>query len=135
MSEGGSPPSVAQWIERAEHDLRTAEVAMSLTDDCPTDTVCYLAQQCAEKYLKALLIQRGRTAPRTHDLNRVVGRLPAVERTALAGLPLRELNPYIIEGRYPGDWDPMSRAEAEAAIAIAHEVRRIVRALLAGEAP
>ena len=40
------------------------------------------------------------------------------------------LNPYIIEGRYPGDWDPISREQSEAAVAIARQVREAVRGLL-----
>ncbi|MBI4384722.1 MAG: HEPN domain-containing protein [Nitrospinae bacterium] len=46
---------VRQWVEKAEHDLRNAEHALTLKDDCPFDTACFHTQQCAEKYLKALL--------------------------------------------------------------------------------
>ena len=45
---------VRQWIEKAEGDLRNAEHTLTLEQDCPLDTVCFHAQQCAEKYLKAL---------------------------------------------------------------------------------
>jgi len=47
---------VRQWIEKAEHDLRNAEHTMTLKEDCPFDTVCFHAQQCAEKYLKGFLV-------------------------------------------------------------------------------
>ena len=49
---------VNQWVEKAEHDLRNAEHTLTLQEDCPFDTVCYHAQQCAEKYLKAFLISK-----------------------------------------------------------------------------
>jgi HEPN domain-containing protein len=45
--------------------------------DCPFDTVCFHAQQCAEKYLKALLLQAGSEPPKTHDLRLLLQRLPA----------------------------------------------------------
>lgn len=44
------------WIKKAEGDLKTAEHALTLKERCPFDTVCFHAQQCAEKYLKALLV-------------------------------------------------------------------------------
>ena len=59
---------VSQWVEKAEHDLRNAEHTLTLQEDCPFDTVCYHAQQCAEKYLKAFLISKSQDFPRTHDL-------------------------------------------------------------------
>ena len=47
-----------QWAEKADHDLRNAEHTLLIEDDCPFDTVCFHAQQCVEKYLKAALIWR-----------------------------------------------------------------------------
>jgi HEPN domain-containing protein len=37
------------------------------------------------------------------------------------------LNRYTIEARYPGDWEPITREEAEEAVAIARRVRDAVR--------
>ena len=59
MSE---PPDTANWVrtwvEMAEADLRNAEHTLTLEEHCPFNTVCFHAQQCAEKYLKAFLIAR-----------------------------------------------------------------------------
>lgn len=60
----GPPESlrwIRQWVEKAESDLRNAEHTLEL--DCPLDTVCFHAQQCAEKYLKALLVSWGADFP------------------------------------------------------------------------
>ena len=35
-----------------------------------------------------------------------------------------------IEARYPGDWEPIHRDEAEHAVAIARQIRQAVRANL-----
>jgi HEPN domain-containing protein len=59
---------VARWTEKAEHDFLAAEHAMELAQEGLTDTVCFHCQQCAEKYLKALLLYRAVVFPRTHDL-------------------------------------------------------------------
>jgi HEPN domain len=50
---------VDQWIVKAEHDLTTARHTLTLKEECPFHTICFHSQQCAEKYLKALLIFHG----------------------------------------------------------------------------
>ena len=46
--------TVLQWVEKAEHDLLNVEHTLTLEEDGPFDTVCFHAQQCAEKYIKAI---------------------------------------------------------------------------------
>ena len=60
---------VRQWVQKAENDLKNAAYTLRMGKDCPTDTVCFHAQQCAEKYLKALLVLQGLDFPRTHDMS------------------------------------------------------------------
>jgi len=57
----------AEWARKAENDLKNATHALKLGAECPTDTVCFHAQQCVEKYLKALLTFLGIDFPKTHD--------------------------------------------------------------------
>jgi HEPN domain-containing protein len=45
---------VKAWFKKAENDLINAEHTMTMAEP-PTDTVCFHAQQCAEKYLKGFL--------------------------------------------------------------------------------
>ncbi len=40
------------------------------------------------------------------------------------------LNRYAVEARYPGDWEPILRAEAEDAVATARKVRTTIRQYL-----
>jgi HEPN domain-containing protein len=44
---------VRQWVQKAENDLTNATFTLKLGAACPTDTVCFHAQQCVEKYLSA----------------------------------------------------------------------------------
>ena len=107
---------VRQWVEKAEEDLRTAEHTLTLEKDCPYGTVCFHAQQCAEKYLKALLVFHAILFPKIHDLLELV---PLVPRALALGIQLAdvaEVNRYAIEGRYPGEWEPIMREDAEAAV-------------------
>ncbi|HEX9668755.1 MAG TPA: HEPN domain-containing protein, partial [Thermoanaerobaculia bacterium] len=57
-----------EWILKAENDLKTAVHVLKLGEHCPTDSVCFHAQQCVEKYVKAVLILAGTDFPKTHDL-------------------------------------------------------------------
>lgn len=126
--------TVQQWVEKAEHDLRNAEHTLALKEDCPSDTVCFHAQQCVEKYLKALLLVHSVDFPRTHDL-RILMQLVSLHREL--GLEMSEivaLNRYTVEARYPGDWEPITRDDAEAAVAVARKAREAVRACLPKEA-
>ena len=113
------PKQVARWTEKAEHDFVAAEHTLKIADQGLTDVVCFHCQQCAEKYLKALLLYRGVKFPRTHDLrllwDLVVKELPLeLERERV--IPL---NRYVIEGRYPGDWEPITIDEARQAVEMA----------------
>lgn len=56
------------WVRKAESDLIMASHTLKLGTDCPTDTVCFHAQQTVEKYLKALLVVRNIVFPKTHDI-------------------------------------------------------------------
>jgi len=71
---------IQQWVQKAENDLQTATYTLQLGEDCPTDTVCFHAQQCIEKYIKALLVLHESEFPRTHNLGVLIARLPRQTR-------------------------------------------------------
>jgi len=50
---------VKLWIRKAENDLVAAEHLLTVRPHTPYDTICFHAQQCAEKYLKAFLVFHG----------------------------------------------------------------------------
>ena len=51
----GRESNYASWLAKAEHDLLNIRNNLSAVQ-VPWDTVCFHAQQAAEKCLKALLI-------------------------------------------------------------------------------
>ena len=119
-----------QWVEKAEHDFTTAEHTLTLKANCPYDTVCFHAQQCVEKYLKALLTLRGIVFQKTHDLTELLPLMPTEAQLTAFASDVAELNPYAIETRYPGDWEPQTRDDAERAVAVAQRLRHAIRKLL-----
>jgi hypothetical protein len=55
-----SPESnFSAWLRKADHDLLNIQNNLA-AKDIPWDTVCFHAQQAAEKVLKAFLVARGR---------------------------------------------------------------------------
>lgn len=117
---------VARWTEKAKHDFMAAEHAMKLAEEGLTDIVCFHCQQCTEKYLKALLLYQGVAFPRTHDLRLLLDLVPTRVSLALRREQVIPLNRYVIEGRYPGDWEPITVAEAQRALEMAQVVRQAV---------
>lgn len=118
-------PETADWLRKADGDWQVAwREVQSAEPVC--DAVCFHAQQCAEKYLKAWLVEHGVQFPRTHDLvvllNLVGDTLPQLrgEREALAAL-----STFAVASRYPGD--DATLQEAREAIATAERARDLLR--------
>jgi HEPN domain-containing protein len=59
---------IRPWIYKAEEDYRAALTLARKRRDPVPDNVCFSAQQCVEKYLKAFLVYHQRSFPKTHDL-------------------------------------------------------------------
>jgi HEPN domain-containing protein len=119
----------AEWIGKAENDLLNATHTLKLGARCPTDTVCFHAQQCAEKYLKAFLTLRGVDFPKTHDLEALARRVRNGLVAPLAPDDLARLTGYATVARYPGA-EKVTLAEARSAVAASRRVRKAVRAAL-----
>lgn len=116
------------WIQRAEEDYAAALSAVRRRTPL-TYVACFHAQQCVEKYLKAILVAKQVTFSRTHDLLLLNDQCEkAGVLLGLAAKSLNTLSDHAVKVRYPGD-DPTS-AEAREALAIARTVRRLARAHL-----
>ena len=118
---------------KAENDLKAASHILKLGEECPTDTVCFHAQQCVEKYLKAFLVLEGTDFPKTHDIEVLRALLPKRVQPKLADEEQAKLTEYAMVARYPG-WGPIPLAEARQAVVTARRVRKEMRALLPKEA-
>jgi len=105
---------------------------LKLAAECPTDTVCFHAQQCAEKYLKALLVLDGIDFPKTHDIERLTALLVARADICLTTEEQGRLTDYAITTRYPGTGE-IFLTEARRAVTLARRVRKQVRNLLPDE--
>ncbi|HYV98315.1 MAG TPA: HEPN domain-containing protein [Gemmatimonadaceae bacterium] len=128
---GGRPGSLASWIERAEDDLLNIKTVLT-AEVVPWSTVCFHAQQAAEKYLKILLIQRNIRHTNTHKLEKL---LAQVRRAGYALEGIEDdclfLNEFAVDSRSP-ETLPMpgpvtGRKAAEAAERIVAVIKPLVQ--------
>jgi HEPN domain-containing protein len=125
---------VRQWVSKAEEDLSSAEYLITMPGEAPYGTVCFHAQQCLEKYLKASLIFLEIEFPRVHDLGVLLSLLPQDNRPSLTVMEEERLTDYASVNRYPGDYEPITRQAAEEAVAIARRVRQSIQSHLPSSA-
>jgi HEPN domain-containing protein len=119
-----------EWLLKAENDLTAATQIIKMGKAAPMDTVCFHAQQCLEKYIKAILVHRSIPVPRTHNIQVLMKLVPPVVRPGLTEDEERLLTNYAAVTRYPDAGLEISLGEARKALAIARRVRREVRRLL-----
>jgi len=96
-----SQARVAAWLQKASHDLETAERALHAGHPI-TDTAAYHRHQAAEKALKAFLACRTEPLVKAHDLMDLLTRCaPADARFADWADRMAELSAYGTVLRYP----------------------------------
>jgi HEPN domain-containing protein len=88
--------------------------------------VCFHAQQCAEKYLKALVLEHQLPLRRIHDLEVLLDLvLPLSPAWAAFRNQILLLNDYSVDIRYPGE--TATKDEARAAVRAMRVVRKQTR--------
>jgi HEPN domain-containing protein len=117
----------AEWVRKAESDYHLA-VRAAAENEPFHDQVCFLCQQSAEKYLKALLKEAGASIPRTHELASLLSLV--TPQFQLRGLQrgLEFLSQFAVETRYPGK--SATKRQAAAALRWSGKVRDACRPLL-----
>jgi HEPN domain-containing protein len=119
-------PLTAEWVDKAEEDFIVARRELRARKSPSPNAVCFHAQQCAEKYLKARLQEAGIAFPRTHHLPSLLNLVLAVEPLWSSLLPgLQQLDQFSVAVRYPGF--SANRQDALAAMKRSREVREEVR--------
>ena len=128
-----------RWWRQALADLSFLPVARQ---NAKYDTCCFLAQQTAEKALKAYLFQQGEELIFTHSIFKLCA---MAAQYAADFVELRErvklLDFYYVEARYPNALEDVipvefySERDAEQAIEMAEAVIGLVRGLMETDLP
>ena len=118
-------PLTLEWVENAEEDyigMRQLQQGQHPL----YNIVCFHAQQCVEKYLKAWLQEANIPFSRTHDLKELLGLIvPSVPIWQVWEPDFSSLSKHAVATRYPGASATVDDAESE--VGICDEVRRAVR--------
>ncbi|MCD6082475.1 HEPN domain-containing protein [candidate division WOR-3 bacterium] len=119
--------SSKKWVLKAENDLKIAKDEITMENPA-TDAICFHAQQCAEKYLKAYLIFNSKEVRRTHDIAELISQCSEVdpEFAELNQIEIVSLTDYAVEIRYAEDFYFPSMEEAKHAIELAERVKNFV---------
>ena len=117
------PGRPQEWLARAKGNLALAK--QSKVEGALREDLCFLAQQAAEKALKAVYQFRQMPFRYIHDLEELGKGLedagievpPEVKEATI-------LTRYAVETRYPGLVEPITEAEYQSAIHLAEAVVR-----------
>jgi HEPN domain-containing protein len=119
-----SPELIAEarrWLRFAREDLAGGEWLLAHAAFVPRH-VCWLAQQAAEKALKAAFVFEEVDFPFRHDLDALRNLLPDGWAVKHEHPDLAELTEWAVEARYPGDWPEATVADANRAASQARAV-------------
>lgn len=124
----GSP---GDWLRHARSDLHLARTGRE-NDDVLPETLCFHAQQAAEKALKAVLVSRSIEFARTHNIRSLVELLPVdVSKDAIL-YHAAVLTDYAVSSRYPSEMEPVTEDELQGAISLAEKVLAWAESVLKG---
>lgn len=120
--------ALREWVAKADGDFQAAN-ELATSRQANHDAICFHAQQCIEKLLKAVLVQHGVTPPHTHDLLK----LDQLVRSAQSvwkceRKDLRFLTRGSVAFRYPGE--SATVAHSAAALSICTRLRDALKELL-----
>ncbi len=116
---------VKQWILKAENDLNVIEHEVKVSDPT-TDMICFHAQQCVEKYLKAFLIANQINYQHTHNIGTILKPCKDINPNFSQLTDSLILTNYAVDLRYADDFYIPEIEEAKEAHQIALKVKEFV---------
>jgi HEPN domain-containing protein len=122
-------PPTGEWVSKAEGDFDMIAVLRRSRKPTRYDLICFLCQQCAEKYMKARLNEARVSFPKTHNLEERLDLLKPIEPLWLVmRLDFRQLTHFAVAVRYPGKH--ATPANAADAFQTCRRLRSLARASL-----
>ena len=118
-------PLTLEWIQKAEDDYHTVNL-LQQSQTASKDIICFHAQQCIEKYLKAWLQETNVRFVKTHNLKELLDLIvPTIPTWRAWQTDLSTLSRHAVDFRYPGK--SATAEDAAHAIHICNTVRQAVR--------
>lgn len=118
-------PLTLEWVNKAEGDFQ-AMLWLRQAPAAPWEAVGFHAQQCIEKYMKAMLQEADIAFPKTHDLEMLLDLLAMAEnKWTERRADVAFLSRFAVEVRYPGV--AATQDEAEEAAGLCETLRDAIR--------
>lgn len=113
-----------EWLIRAHSNLNRAKDSDNLEQrGIVIEDLCFDAQQCIEKSIKAVLVQNEIEFPYTHDISKLITLL---KKNSIKYpdelLEAAELTVYAFITRYPGERKMITNEDLNCAVKIAEKV-------------
>jgi len=126
-----SRETALRWLYQAEHDLAIARGHQERGD---YSDACFMAEQAAQKVLKAFLIARGQRSVPIHSVAQLAERCARLDPDFTSHIiPGRILDQYYIPTRYPDALAPpavpfesYTQEQGEKAVAAAEAIATLV---------
>lgn len=120
----------ASWLHKADHDLLNINNNLAASE-IPWDTICFHAQQIAEKVLKGFLVYHGRDLLKTHDLVALLAQCVTLDSNlATLESDCRALTSFGVAARYLDDLFEPTEQDGRDMVQAAQRVRTVVLAKL-----
>lgn len=123
------PEYALELLEIAEGDLKSA-IGLARIKEGRVENICYLAQQCAEKALKAALCNEGKMILHTHDLDALASHLPE-DKIPPRSHQIGSLTEYSMIRRYEKGYEVIDDESIQLALELARDVLEWAQALCA----
>lgn len=117
---------VQEWFDRAGKDFADAEFLFK--HDRSFETIAFLIQQAAEKYLKGFLILKGKELEKTHDLAKLLADVSELtpELNQFKAIA-KKITGFYFETRYPMGYEvEYSKAEIGEALGEVKELIAVI---------
>ena len=126
-------PLTLEWIQKAEGDYTI--MRQNHQSSTPVyDAICFHAQQCIEKYLKAWLQEADIPFSKTHNLKDLLSLIvPIIPSWQAWHEDFSAFTTHAVDLRYPGEF--ATAEDADHAVRICTQVRQAVRVQLKLPAP
>src|SRR3989338_8309435 len=130
MTPKNTKDIVQGWLEKGDHDLKSAEVLLKSGEGL-IDTACYHCHKSVEKYLKCFLVYKKRDFPKSHDLDYLF-KLCVKEEMAFHTIQpqLQVLLEFGSDLRYPAEEVSYSSEDAQRVFISTQAILKFIRELI-----
>ena len=111
-----------EWFDIGNNELEFAKAGFK-EFDAFYPQICFLCQQSTEKYLKGFLVLNKGEFPKMHDISELAKLCMKFDKNFLELLEKTDiLGQYYLTSRYPLQYPPAGKEQAEEAVKIATDI-------------